>query len=84
MQKLTYRALEARATFSETTPDNVIEGVAVPFERWQRVAGRGQRVDAISGSAKSREKIVVDAIRVPNLVNQLDDCLLYTSPSPRD
>lgn len=74
--KLTYRALEARATFSETTPDNVIEGVAIPFERWQRVADSGQRVNAISGSAGTREKIVVDAIRVPNLVNELDDLFI--------
>ena len=48
----------------------------VPFERWQRVADGGQRNDAISGSAGTREKIVVDAIRVPNLVDTVDDLFI--------
>lgn len=76
-----YRSINLVARAVDETPDSrIIKGTAIVFERWQRVADSDQR--ATSGSSGQREKIVADAVRIPDLgsiVNEaLDSALLKT------
>ena len=67
LNQLDYRSatLVARAVEDSGPDARIIRGTAIVFERWQRVAESDQR--ATSGSSGKREKIVADAVRIPDL-----------------
>ena len=62
------------------TAEELVDGAIVNGEKWQTVANK-----AVKGGLKLAEKqqdIVFDNLET--VKEQLTDCLLYTSPSPRD
>ena len=69
--ELEYRTIDLNVR--QVSPDNVVKGTAIVFERWQVVAESDAR--AYAGSARKREKVTVASINLPELSDLINDVI---------